>query len=247
VSEFFLTSASVPGREHTRLMRNNQDGVGCNVERGVAVAVVTDGCGSGSSSEVGARLGAWYLAAKLPQLAREHGLGPHLAALACDGLAEWMGSVVAPTKDEALAAWVSEQLLFTVLCAVMDARKALVFGIGDGVWSVDGAPGTVLVAAEDNAPDYLGYRLVPKSLLSTKRAVGVPAVHFFGEAQQLAVSTDGLAGDPAALEKICADKLIWRNPVALQRRLNVMATKDKVLHDDTTVAVIKRGGTASQP
>lgn len=241
MSEFQLTTGSVPGREHTRLMRNNQDGVGANVEREVAVAVVTDGCGSGSSSEVGARLGAWFLTAKLPGLAREFGVGPQLATRASDALLTWMTSVVEPTmQDEALAGWVSEQWLFTFLCAVMDSRKALVFGIGDGVWSADGGVGQVLVAAEDNAPDYLGYRLVPKSLLSTKREVGVPVVHFFGEAQQLAVATDGLSGEAATLQKLCADKQVWRNPVALQRRLNVLAMKEKVLQDDATVALIKR-------
>ncbi len=242
MSEFQLTTASVPGREHTRLLRNNQDGVGANVEREVAVAVVTDGCGSGSSSEVGARLGAWFLTAQLPVLAREYGVGPQLAPKAIDALVEWMAQIVAPMRDEALAGWVSEQFLFTCVCAVMDGRKALVFGVGDGLWSVDGGVGQVLVAAEDNAPDYPGYRLVPTSLLSTKRAVGVPVVHFSGEAQQLAVATDGLSGQAEALQKFSADKQVWRNPVALQRRLNVMASKDKVLHDDTTVALIRRSG-----
>ena len=240
MSDFQLTTGSVAGREHTRLMRNNQDGVGANIEREIAVAVVTDGCGSGSSNEVGARAAAWFLSAKLPGLAREFGVGPQLATRAADALLVWMTQVVEPLKDEALAAWVSEQWLFTVLCAVMDSRKALVFGIGDGVWSSDGAAGQVLVAAEDNAPDYLGYRLVPKSMLSTKRELGVPAVHFFGEAQQLAVATDGLSAEAATLEKLCADKQVWRNPVALQRRLNLLATREKVLHDDTTVALIKR-------
>src|SRR5687767_12676541 len=86
MSAFHLTTASVLGREHARLFRNNQDGVAARVEDGIAVAVVTDGCGSGTSSEVGARLGARFLAQTLPGLVREVGVGPQLAERATDAL-----------------------------------------------------------------------------------------------------------------------------------------------------------------
>ena len=233
MSAFHLATASVLGREHARLLRNNQDGVAVRVEGGVAVAVVTDGCGSGGSSEVGARLGARFLAQRVPGLAREHGVGPQLAAHATDALVGWMGQVVAPLDVDGtqLPALVNEQWLFTFLCAVMDGQSALIFGVGDGSWSADGV-GRVLDPGEKNAPDYAAYRLVglPGS---------APVVHFFGEALQLAIATDGLARDegdcgPGALG---ADGLVWSNPAALQRKLNV---RSRELHDDTTVALLKR-------
>lgn len=232
MSSFHLTTASIPGREHARLFRNNQDAVAGRVEGGVAVAVVTDGCGSGASSEVGARLGARFLAQTVPALAQEVGVGPLLAERAVEALLKWVSEVVRPFEGPGLAALVGEQWLFTVLCAVMDQKSALIFGIGDGVWSADGV-GQVLDAGEHNAPDYVAYRLVLPGV------VGVPVVHFCGEARELAIATDGLSG-VAFLASFGADELVWRNPVALQRKLRVLSDRDRLLHDDTTVALLKR-------
>ena len=164
MSAYHLTTASVPGREHVRLMRNNQDGVCARVEGDVAVGVVTDGCGSGASSEVGARLGALFLAQQLPALAREVGVGPRLAERASQALLDWLGSALRPLQPQ--LAWViAEHWLFTFLCAVMDSERAMIFGIGDGAWRAD-SEGRVLEPGPDNAPDYLAYRLVPREALS---------------------------------------------------------------------------------
>ena len=238
MSAFHLTTASVPGREHLRLFRNNQDAVGARVEGEVAVMVVTDGCGSGASSEVGARLGARFLTQRLPALAREHGLGPLLAERAAAELVEWVAAISAPLEHHgaALCEWIADHWLFTLLCAVMDPKHALVFGIGDGLWSADGQR-QVLDSGSENAPDYVAYRLVPTAL---EGARGVPVVHFLGESHQLAVATDGLAAQPSALEALAADGAIWRNPMALQRRLRVLSERERLLHDDTSVALMKR-------
>ena len=50
--------ASVTGARHHRAGRNGQDAAAAWTQDGVAVVVVCDGCSSGASSEVGARLGA---------------------------------------------------------------------------------------------------------------------------------------------------------------------------------------------
>jgi hypothetical protein len=161
---FHLTTASVLGREHARLLRNNQDGMAARVEGPTAVAVVTDGCGSGASSEVGARLGARFLAQGMSGWVREVGLGPQLAERATDALLGWVYAVVRPLDVDgaSMAGLVGEQWLFTFLCAVMDEKAALIFGIGDGVWRAD-ADARVLEAGEANAPDYLAYRLVSRA------------------------------------------------------------------------------------
>ena len=250
MSAFQLATGSVVGREHRRLLRNNQDGVAARIDGAVAVAVVTDGCGSGASSEVGARLGARLLAAMLPGLAREVGVGPSLAERATEELLGWLYKAVRPSVGDELAGWVEEQWLFTFLCAVMDSKEALIFGIGDGVWRADQTV-KVLDPGAENAPDYLAYRLVPTAMMDNRpsRRFGVHKVHFHGEARQLAVATDGLAGDAALLEKFASDAVVWRNPRALQRKLNVLSGRDKVLHDDATVALIQRiaGGRKSFP
>lgn len=234
MTSYAVTTASVVGRDHARLFRNNQDGVAARLDGGVAVAVVTDGCGSGASSEVGARLGARYLAQVIPPLAREVGVGPVLAERACAALVEWMRSVVQPFAP--LAATVQDQWLFTVLCAVMDAEKALVFGVGDGAWAADGV-GVLLDAGLANAPDYLGYQLVPDAvekgtvpLSGWKGGLSpFPVVHFVGAATTLLIATDGLT------DLSVDEPLLWKNPFALERKLRVRAG-----HDDATVAILKR-------
>jgi len=229
---YLLATGSVQGREHARLFRNNQDGVCARIDGSLAVAVVTDGCGSGADSEVGARLGARFLAQHVPSLARTTPVGPELADKALEALVGWMRTVVAGLDEGAIA----DQWLFTVLCAVMDGKTSLIFGVGDGVWRADGV-GRVLEAGEKNAPDYPGYRLVP----ALGEKTGVPVVHFCGEAKSVSIATDGLAHASGILDGLHDDGLIWRNPMSLQRRLRVLADRDRLLHDDTTVALLKRG------
>lgn len=59
---FEITGGSVVGTAHGRAGRNNQDAWAVRAGPEGCVAIVADGCGSGDSSEVGARLGATLLA-----------------------------------------------------------------------------------------------------------------------------------------------------------------------------------------
>lgn len=63
---FAIGGGSIPGRTHLgrgRLLvgRHNQDAFGWTQTPHTLAAVVADGCGSGSDSEVGARLGTRWL------------------------------------------------------------------------------------------------------------------------------------------------------------------------------------------
>lgn len=237
MSAFLATTGSVLGREHARLFRNNQDGVAARVEGGLAVAVVTDGCGSGASSEVGARLGARFLAEVIPGLVREVGVTPQLAERATAALVGWLAAVVRPF-EATLPVVLNDQWLFTVLCAVMDEKASLIFGVGDGGWAADGA-GQVLDPGPENAPDYVAYRLLPPfTLRPFDRAQGqgerlgvrgAPVIHHVGNASQLLIATDGLT------DLTIDDPSIWKNPYALERKLRLLRP-----HDDATVALLKR-------
>jgi len=55
---FQIAGGSVPGRRHRMAGRNNQDAFAWAARDGALVAVVSDGCGSGTHSEVGAQIGA---------------------------------------------------------------------------------------------------------------------------------------------------------------------------------------------
>jgi len=173
---FEFSGGSVVGRSHRVAGRNNQDAYCWRSEADCSVAVVCDGCGSGGSSEVGARLGAsliahtvlreacrldWSAAATpapeaVPALFWERVRRAVLARLLL--LAEAMG--------ESLSAVVSEYFLFTVVGALITPPAAYFFSLGDGVLIVNGEE-TPLGPFPDNAPPYLGYGLIETSLAST--------------------------------------------------------------------------------
>lgn len=241
-------AGSVTGREHLRLGRNNQDGAAVLEGGGYAVAVVTDGCGSGSSSEVGARLGARFLARRTLFEARRDGLSPELPRRVCESLLSFLFTVARglDVDGSTLGDDVAQALLFTFQVAVMDGEQALVFGVGDGVVAVDDRL-TVLDSGPSNAPAYLAYRLVPQARLPLDfraLAATAPVVHHHGPAQVVAVATDGLAKAPGELLALAQDAVAWRNPFALGRRLNVLAAREgAALGDDATVAMVgHRGG-----
>jgi hypothetical protein len=244
-SSFLLRAGSVIGREHLRLGRNNQDAAVVLERDGFAVGVVTDGCGSGPSSEVGARLGARFLARRILSEARKNGLTSELPTRVCESLVSFLFTVARglDVEGEALGDDVAHQLLFTFQCAVMDGERALVFGVGDGVVSIDGAT-RVLEAGPGNAPAYLAYRLVPQARLPLDfraHAATAPVLHHFGPASLVALATDGLSRAVPELLALCGDDSVWRNPFQLGRALNVLSARPGAsLADDSTVALLKR-------
>ena len=248
---FAAQVGSVAGAEHVRLGRNNQDGWAVEQGGGFAVAVVTDGCSSGEWSEVGARLGARVLARQALALARALGLSPALPERAADALLGFLAGLAGALDagGDGLADEVGRQLLFTFQCAVYDGERALVFGVGDGVWAVDGQA-CVLESGPDNAPAYLAYRLVPADRLppdfDATRDAAV-RTHHLGPARTVALATDGfahaLASNPRALASALEDPAGWRNRFALQRRLNVLGAQARgALPDDTTLVLLRAEG-----
>jgi hypothetical protein len=248
-----IATGTVLGREHARLGRNNQDAVAVARDGEWVVAVVTDGCSSAPASEVGARLGATFLAAHVPAIARRGGSPAEVARASSAALLEYLGTVVrglAPTGGDA-AAVVHDHLLFTFLCGVVGPSRAFVFGAGDGVFSIDGRV-TVLDSGPENAPDYLAYGL----LASLAPATGPTRVHADVDASKLrslVVATDGMvdllarANEPLANGETQGDLRPFEeraafvtNPSLVQKRLVVIGELNARLRDDTTLAVLRR-------
>jgi hypothetical protein len=251
-SRFVAYAGSFPGREHLRCARNNQDGFAVTTEADVLVAVVTDGCGSGAYSEVGAQLGARFLAHRLPDLWRAHrdrsgleglaALARHTNAALADALGGALASIAgAPPAPELLA----ELGLFTWLAAVVDEERWAIIGLGDGAFALDGDV-TLLESGPDNAPDYAAYRLVDPDLLDGQVVLDgqLFACGLTSALESLVVATDGLhdlvsAGEHR-LPELALDEKVVHNPSLLHKRLRVATCVDGVLGDDTTLAVIRR-------
>jgi hypothetical protein len=222
--------ATLIGREHVRLGRNNQDGAFATTRGNTTVAVVTDGCSSQPFSEVGARLGARALAMMTVTL--EHVELDELPVVSMEHLTLWLERVVRSIEVDDATGVLEHYGLFTVLCAVQRGAECVVFGSGDGTVLVDGRLNR-LDSGDENAPAYVGYRLTGKP---------VPVqVHHLGEAQRVALATDGadgwLASCPDGLRTLLDDHTVWENPVHLQRRLNVL-NETLRFTDDTTLAVL---------
>ncbi|MBL8922250.1 MAG: protein phosphatase 2C domain-containing protein [Myxococcaceae bacterium] len=223
-------TASLIGREHVRLGRNNQDGVFVATRGETTVAVVADGCSSQPFSEVGARLGARSLAVMTAALG--HVALAEVPGVAFDHLTAWLDRLVTAVEVDDATAVLEQYGLFTVLCAVQRGADAVVFGSGDGAVFVDGQV-TRLDSGEDNAPAYVGYRLNGKPI--------APRVHHLGPATRIALATDGVDGwlsrAPDGLRLLLDEPHVWTNPAHLQRRLNVLNETERFT-DDTTLAVL---------
>jgi hypothetical protein len=259
VDQFCAASGSVIGREHVRCHRNNQDAVAVGQGDSLLVAAVADGCSSGISSEVGARLAVQWIVRHAPRLLQDLGeVEPAaLVEAVMDGLLaylEQVGRGICP-DPEAWPATVRDFLLFSLLGAIVGPEWTLVFGLGDGVVSINGQT-TVLEAGAANAPPYLGYRLVG-AVADVPAALDLqPVIHYVGPTgglESLVIATDGAlellsqagaplkdgscAGGLAALEH---DDRYLRNPSLLHKRLVVIGDVNQRLRDDTSLVLIRR-------
>lgn len=233
--------AAVSGARHLRVGRNGQDAAATWVGDGAGAIVVCDGCSSGASSEVGARLGAQLvIAAVAARLQR----GEPPSAVWCgvrDEVAGMLGRLAQAMPGDPETA-IREHFLFTVVAAAVAGDEASVWAIGDGAYAF-GARVRVLGPFADNQPPYLAYDLI-----------GQPAnAHLDASdarAGSVLVATDG-AAELGLGELIDAATLA--HPDGLRRRLAVLARTGEridwdarrvvrtpaVLQDDGAIAVLR--------
>lgn len=230
---FVVAAGSVTGGDHRRAERDGQDGFATVARPSVVAAVVTDGCSSGRTSEVGARLGAAWIAALVEE--RFAGVRNEDGARVAAGRV--VGGLVDRLRDLSAtlgggAPIVSDMLLFGFLVGVFTQETAIVFGVGDGLACVDGDV-TVIDPGPDNAPIYPAYALLGARI--------EPRVVFVGRAECVAVATDGV--DAATLRELARDPRLDANTSLLRKRLNVLASEGR-FYDDATVAVVRRRRTS---
>ena len=232
---FLAAAGGVTGRAHRLAQRDGQDGYATVARPAVSAVVVTDGCGSGARSEVGARIGAAWLAALVETCFGDH----DAAAAAREVTRQLIGRLGLLARSfhprgDLDHAMIEEHLLFTFLVAAVTAREAIVFGIGDGLFVANDAT-TCLDPGPENAPPYAAY-----ALLDPKAAE--PTIHFSapaGDVELLAVATDGLEPRAGELRTFASDPRLLKNPSLLRKRLVVLADEG-VFHDDATLGVLRR-------
>lgn len=258
---FALSAGSLLGGEHARVGKNNQDAVVVDSRSDLLLAVICDGCSAGRYSEVGARLAATWLARQIPNLPRNiplHRLATHLTIQLGHFLR--LLALQLSTNDADLPGIVRDYLLFTFMVAIVREDESIIFGLGDGLFSVNGEV-TVLEAGEGNAPNYLAYGLIPDHLsirsddLAPEIFFTAPTVHI----DSILIGTDGVVDlIEAADQTLGPDSRVegirpfetqaryQRNPSLLQKRLNRISAAGIRLFDDTTIALIKRRHSAGE-
>jgi hypothetical protein len=232
--QFDVAAGSVVGTDHLRAGKNGHDGLCVVAEEDCIVAVVTDGCGSGAHSEVGAKLGAAIAARALREMVRTTSdvsagstLWPGAASRTLAALSEVAAMLATPLERA-----VYDYLLFTVVGVVVTPGRTAFFSCGDGVYAANGTT-RVLGPWPGNAPPYLGYALVDESAPTFTVERVIPTA----DVDNLAIATDGAAA--IDLGPFWNDPRSFRNPDAVRRRLYLLS-KSRLLPDDTTVVTLRR-------
>ncbi|MEK7648680.1 MAG: protein phosphatase 2C domain-containing protein [Patescibacteria group bacterium] len=207
---FTFAHASVTGRDHIRSGKNNHDGFCVIHQHNATIAVVTDGCGSGSQhenttnhNEIGAVLGARLVCSEVLRALNNY--APESQHLLFDHQNHWewregipgrvcvkLSALITSMEVEDRAIFVQDHLLFTIVGVLMTATHAAFFSLGDGAMVINGEH-LPLEIAEANSPPYLAYRLVKTSLppqsliLTVNRVIATNDLHHF------LLATDGIA------------------------------------------------------
>lgn len=250
---FEIAGGTATGRSHALAGRPNQDAYAWFADGDVLAAAVCDGCGSGAHSEVGARLGARIVTARLAALLAE-GASPDAPSLLEDVRTDLLRTLadVASAMGGRLAEVVSEHFLFTVIGLVIKGERGCVFAAGDGIVALNGEV-IRLGPFPRNEPPYPGYGLLGSAgapALSILRAFDVRDV------RSILLGTDG-AADLTELPSFWGDDRHFQNRDAIRRRLALlnrevvkpdwnerrMVRQAGLLEDDTTLIVVrpKRG------
>lgn len=258
-NDFFITTGSVMGCYHRASFKNNQDAAHIAKSDDGLIAVVSDGCGSGKFSEVGALIASRYIAEKGLELLAHQKNGMRFR----NGFFEQLRvetlfflRKIAADLGRDLSQIVYDYFLFTVVGALIEENETTIFTLGDGIFSVNCE---TVVIDQHNTPRYLGYALLPSDPMKTnphyydftlQKTIPTNAV------RSIALATDG-ADDLLAnkdqeisiigkkekindLTQFETEEKFARNPALLQKRLVVLGVNNGILNDDTTVALIRR-------
>jgi hypothetical protein len=251
---FTIAAGSVLGTHHRQLGLNNQDAWGWEQGSWGTIAVVCDGCGSTPHSEVGAQVGVRFCLQSLRESLQRgedpteswfwgnlhdrllHKLGQFARSLSG-------GTLEGESLDINTFSILRDYCLFTILGAVITPTVTSIFGLGDGVYALNGvvqvlknSPENSWVHSLNNAPPYLAYGLLnprPSCFSSKELQIRVYQQCPTAAVNALFVGTDGVMDLQAVAAQCLPGKSepvgdlaqFWQtdryftNPDAVRRRL----------------------------
>lgn len=209
MNQLQIAAGSIVGRGHVGrgnllLGRNNQDAHSTFQDDEILIAVVSDGCGSGDHSEVGAQLGAELTVAairkewqRLQAADVQHQVGDDFWERIATQVTAVMHSLAEEISVEPseYSTTIGKYFLATTIGILHTRAGTWVFaGEGsDGVYSVNGKT-TVLHPQEGNEPVYLAYRLVQTKYSNTPELMKLRTKEFIppGVLRSAMIGTDGV-------------------------------------------------------
>ncbi|MBI4142317.1 protein phosphatase 2C domain-containing protein [Candidatus Uhrbacteria bacterium] len=261
MNTFEIAGGSVVGRDHRLAGRNNQDAFSWVRHEHALVAVVCDGCGSSTHSEVGAWIGARLIISMiLGVVPRVHddraSMENMLDRVRVDATAHLR--VLANAMGGSLSQTVSEFFLFTAVGVIVLPDTTYLFALGDGVFVVNGQ--LVRIGPfENNEPPYLAYGGLVGSALA-ERHPDLVRFQLYSvlptcDVASVLIGTDGIVDLIAAAERqlpgrneplgaisqFWEDDRFFRNPDMVRRRL-ALAGRDVTTHNwDNRQALLEPG------
>lgn len=173
MKQFQMASGTVAGRDHMKPLawKNGQDAL-CTFDlldqSGIAIAVVSDGCGSGENSEVGAKLASRFVANRIFFYLPRYMAGVKKGSPPAEfryfedvrqDLLGWMRQI-AYGLDPNLYEGARSYCLFTLMGFIVTPHHSFIFSIGDGVYALNGDVtrlGPFDWGEKKNAPPYVSY------------------------------------------------------------------------------------------
>ncbi|MFZ2193309.1 MAG: protein phosphatase 2C domain-containing protein [Candidatus Moraniibacteriota bacterium] len=241
--EFQIRIASLPGVDHKRVGKNNQDSFyydKVTVDNvNYLFGIICDGCSAGARSETGAHLMVSYIASEIPMMLQV-GVSmeeiPRALFSRCIGYLSAISTMTSMGDPIKRINFIINHLLCTIIGFIMDDERIIFFSAGDGVLVINDQ---FIQIDQDNKPRYLGYHLVDRKYLTEKEGIVPDAfvvqTHQMSSIDHFAVCSDGMLPEAVgALWGHTEDKL------GVQRALKVLALRKLIFKDDCTAITVEK-------
>src|SRR3989344_15990 len=247
--KFQIAGGSVPGTDHTKPGKpgwtNNQDAFEWRETDNCLVAVVCDGCGSGSHSEVGSNIAVPLMIQFLAEAAEKYvsevmDMPDTKTEIGCERVKTLvLGhiAVLAKAMGGSFSQTINDHFLFTLVGVVITPWNAFLFSMGDGVFVINGEV-LKLGPFPDNTPPYLAYNLTGSTLTDTDPELLKIKVIRVGtsDLQSLLIGSDGVLDLIAAaneklphrnelvggIDQFWTNDFYFENSDAVRRRLAIV-------------------------
>ena len=237
---FSNATASVIGSSHYKLFYNNQDSYDFYQDKFCIIGVVADGCGSGSNSEVGARLSVDFV---INFCKKNFSNKPFDKNLLENALVEYLRNIVKNQQTNEELDFIENYLYFTLFGFIIQPNQTFIFHSGDGCYILNEK---VVIVEQDNRPKYIA-----KKLISGKSHIEIDQIET-SKLEKLLVATDGLLHlNDKFLNKISVEGMTkmsdffndenhFDDIISLPKFLTNLSINNNILKDDTTLIMVKR-------